>query len=135
MSITSRFTYLPDGFTFELVEYDDGSREYNLVPRAPQEGSSSAPVLDTVEDDMTLTAAPLEPREPVTEKKSVGRNVAAFIRGMWTFLIAVFVEGGTYLVNNLTSLHIPQGYAVMGGAALQGAIYATKKRAFPDTTL
>lgn len=124
-----RFTYL-GSVTIEHVR--DGDREeWNVYPLAPEE-LPPAPELFMEEPQPTLLAAPLA---PVEQKKSVGRNVAAFIRGMWTFLIAIFVEGGTYLLNQFSSLHIPQGYAVIIGAGLQGVIYATKKRVYPDTTL
>jgi hypothetical protein len=74
--------------------------------------------------------APLAASEPAPK-----RGLKAFIRGAWTFAIAMFVEGGTYLVSNLTSINIPPGIGLAGGALLQGAIYGAKKYAKPDGLL
>jgi hypothetical protein len=133
--VKTSFTYLAD----TVIEFviDGDVMHVNVLPNAANVGPMSANVPAAAQEPVLATPVPDEGlcAAAAPAKRSVGKNVAAFIRGTWTFLIAIFVEGGTYLVNNLTSLHIPPGFAIGGGALLQGAIYATKKRAFPDTTL
>jgi hypothetical protein len=131
--VKSRFTYI--GATVIEVTIDGDSVTWNVLPaeQVPDESSVSDAELPQPEQDSAEVL--LAASSPTKTKRSVGKNIAAFIRGTWTFLIAIFVEGGTYLVSNMTSLHIPPGLAIGGGALLQGAIYATKKRAFPDTVL
>jgi len=148
--VRSRFTYV--GSTVIEVVVDGDSLTWNVletaaaapvvppqeapppepppVPAAAPEEPLLAPVPDEVEDEMTPAAAPLEVAAPPQR-----RGLKAFIRGAWTFAIAMFVEGGSYLVSNLTALDIPPGVGLAGGALLQGAIYGAKKYVAPDTIL
>lgn len=150
MKVTQTYTYLGE-FVHEQVTTVDGeeiSIVTNVLPStgtpvlppantgsASSEEFAGVPVAEPLGEVVSREQIALECQVEAPSKKSVGKNVAAFIRGTWTFLIALFVESGGYLLENLTSLNIPHGYATFVGAALQGAIYATKKRVFPDTTL
>ena len=143
MTVTTTFTYLPSGFVFEFVKYEDGSVRYNLMPdpaaaapvAPPPEASplesppvpaaapepSPAPVCDTVVDEMTLAAAPTKRR----------RTLWGFIRGAWFVLFTVVGEALTYALNNLTALNLPPGTATAIGAVG----YGLKRGLWPDTTL
>ena len=90
---------------------------------------------DTLSTDIQQLSV-AEPLQPIVhEEPPKRRGLKAFIRGVWTFLIAMFVEGGSYLVNNLTAINIPPGVGLVVGAGLQGAIYGAKKFVAPDTLI
>jgi hypothetical protein len=124
--VKSRFTYI--GATVIEVTIDGDSVTWNVLPaeQVPDESSVSDAELPQPEQDSAEVLLAAEPPK---------RGLKAFIRGAWTFAIAMFVEGGSYLVNNLTSINIPPGVGLAGGALLQGAIYGAKKYAAPDTLL
>ena len=125
MSITSRFTYLPDGFTFEVVEYDDGAREYNLIPRSqPSSESSPEPLL----------AAPLPEAVPSTMEASPTRkqrSLWGFIRASWFIIFTAAGEAIQYLLDNLIGIGLPPRTGAVVGAALYGA----KRAIWPNTTI
>jgi hypothetical protein len=131
MSVTCHYVHIGDGTVVEFVTtYAGGDTDIwvNVLPpeSAPVDEPPLAPEPDEVGPELTLAAAPAEKSR---------RSLKAFIRGAWTFAIAMFVEGGSYLVSNMTSVHIPAGVGLAAGAVLQGAIYGAKKYVKPDGLL
>jgi hypothetical protein len=123
--VRTRFKYEGD----VVVEIIRDGEDVDVVVR-PQEAT---------DDTLSTDVQPLQVAEPlqpiVHEEPKQRRGLKAFIRGMWTFLIAVFVEGGSYLVNNLTAINLPPGLGLVAGAGLQGVIYGAKKFVAPDSLI
>ena len=130
--ITTHYTTFGDA-TVEFTTIVDGAGDTSIaVSVLPSDKGTDTQPLDLA------TSAPMDadiPADIPAVEEAPRRGLRAFIRGMWTFFIAMFVEGGGYLVSNLTSVHIPPGVGLAGGALLQGAIYAAKKYVAPDTLL
>lgn len=123
----TRFFY--EGDTVVEIIRDGEDVDVVIRPATPEVTDDTLPT-----DIQPLQVAqPLQPIVPDEPPKR--RGLKAFIRGMWTFLIAMFVEGGSYLVNNLTAINLPPGLGLVAGAGLQGAIYGAKKFVAPDTLI
>lgn len=126
--ITTHYTTFGDA-TVEFTTIVDGAGDTSIaVSVLPSDKGTDTQPLDLAASE------PVEADIPVAAKPP-RRGLKAFIRGAWTFAIAMFVEGGTYLVSNLTSINIPPGVGLVTGAVLQGAIYGAKKWVAPDTLL
>lgn len=135
MTVTTTFTYLPNGFTFEHVKYDDGSMEYRLMPTLPAEpapGDLSRPDAMMQSGPAPVETAPLAasvgPLEPISAP-SVPRAAPALIRWVKTTLLTLVGMSAAFLtyvreqIESTSDLTKTIAIGILIGAVVSGGLY------------